>query len=254
MTSVCGAVDEQARALVKVLASARTGASALPPFNPATSATHRRAGEGRLEKLCQQRVNLATQAIFERGLREQRDLEHSHSTEDELYDKMDELNQSLRQAYGQRRREAALVRSIHDSAVVTEAMYSEASETTTELRGKIQQRDELCSACLRLSDRYRDLTQELEMINADIRDTMLRNRQIYSDIQDLEQQLEAGTQEPPSQALDNERQKLENEYVKNAILRNTLQLLIVASGVDWAADENLLETMLSLDERPSFDS
>lgn len=44
------------------------------------------------------------------------------------------------------------------------------------------------------------------------------------------------------------QQQLQQLKEKHAIIRNTFQALIVASGLDWAQDEQLQETLLSLGE------
>ena len=49
----------------------------------------------------------------------------------------------------------------------------------------------------------------------------------------------------------NFQQRHDSELARNAILRNIFQTLVVASGVDWAADAALLQTMLSLEDAPS---
>lgn len=49
-------------------------------------------------------------------------------------------------------------------------------------------------------------------------------------------------------AMQKAQQELERELVRNTILRNIFQLLIVGSGIDWSEDDALRERLLSLGE------
>lgn len=53
---------------------------------------------------------------------------------------------------------------------------------------------------------------------------------------------------PQDEAAQAAEQGLQRELVRNAILRNIFQLLIVGSGIDWSADEGLQRRLLSLGE------
>eukprot|EP00043_Microstomoeca_roanoka_P014233 m.140450 g.140450 ORF g.140450 m.140450 type:complete len:200 (+) comp15962_c1_seq1:118-717(+) len=158
-------VHTRSRSLLHACLAAHVHATALSPHPRAQMHNH---SQHTLETLSQQRINQATRTEYERLWREKAHMELEQETEESLYDQIDNLNKQLREVYYQRRREAALISSIHDSMVITEALYASENNETNVLSEQIFRRDDHCSHALKLSDRRRELEDELESINAQI--------------------------------------------------------------------------------------
>ena len=179
--------------------------------------------------------------------------EWDEAAENVLLDRLDKLQHELREASAERLRERQLVDRLRRSVVVSEAVYPESGEpaedVTREIAGLVSVRDKLVSEFLRGRRTCHTLQRELTDVTAENRRLRVANRLAMGEVQVLKAETEALSETLlQSEGARQAKRQLEMETARNTILRNVMQLLIMASGVDWAKDPELQDLLIELGE------
>lgn len=171
--------------------------------------------------------------------------------EEELFDTLEGVQQQLAQAAEERFKSSLLVTRLRRSALVTRAVFGKEGDELPDgithadlalIQERVRQRDGLDEKYGQLRKQADALRREVEHIKEDIQSLRRRNREEVEALQQASQ-----TAQAPKSPL---KDPVQSELARNAIIRNVFQLIVVASGVDWSADPELCDAMLSCEAPP----
>eukprot|EP00054_Salpingoeca_dolichothecata_P016871 m.99609 g.99609 ORF g.99609 m.99609 type:complete len:272 (+) comp22184_c0_seq1:36-851(+) len=212
-------------------------------------------------------LNSNTQLQAEAEKPSHQDTGLDEETERALERELDDLQQDFSTISEERYQQVLLVDRLRKLGTLSLAFSPSASDNSNKAHGQdvpldneqldVDLRAELKELCLsrdRLALQLLERRQIVNQLSVDLMKLQKRCASIQRTNRKLMQQLnqqreensnKASKQLPP--ALIARQHKLEGLVDRNTMLRNVFQSLIVGSGVDWAADPELQETLLSLD-------
>ncbi|ELT87539.1 hypothetical protein CAPTEDRAFT_221234 [Capitella teleta] len=121
------------------------------------------------------------------------------------------------------------------------------SQNKAEYLSLVDQQSTLSSAVLKIHQNLDSLKTELDQLQRDNLNLVQSNRQLMAELRrEKDQQEVETTQNKDSPALARAQEKYDSSLAQLQVCRHMFQGLILGSGVDWAKDKKLRETVLRL--------
>lgn len=133
----------------------------------------------------------------------------------------------------------------------------EPSSLTLELRINTQIRDNLVSESLHLHYELERIKNETNNLERNISNIKTENRSLWSEMktkynEKTNKMTVVNSLEESNHHIKELELSIKDEERQNALIRNVLQRIIVASRVDWCENTELLDIMMHLDESPGI--
>jgi len=171
----------------------------------------------------------------------------STEREEELHQSIAQIQEELFEAEEERVRHNLLLSYLQKVPVALDIVFPQDEQTPEQQRTKLLflQRD-------RKVTEFMGLHAELQQLRAKVTQLRQANIKARATNQKLYQELKARNEEArqgeQSEVLASLAKDIRKEELRNQILRQVLQSLIVESGVNWARDPQLRQLMLSLEK------
>eukprot|EP00040_Diaphanoeca_grandis_P003831 m.26050 g.26050 ORF g.26050 m.26050 type:complete len:266 (-) comp15260_c0_seq2:122-919(-) len=180
-------------------------------------------------------------------------------TERLLLQKIDDLKLELRECAFERSRETNLVERLRHTTITSAALFPDDNavatfhldpHTATSISTRVLQRDKLNEELLLLRKNLSAKTDELLAVQESNKRLILRNRAAMRHLKQMQTNQTDIVGEHMDDTVDAANEAFSQQLQFNAILRHTFQGIIVGSGVDWAGDPQLQNTLISLAKPP----
>ena len=173
---------------------------------------------------------------------------------DDLDTEVAELQDALFDSASRVSVDEVLRRRLQEAAEIARVVYPAPEEATDERQDVAQMmrwRDERVGEFMQMSARVRELEAEIARVQADSTRVRLANRQVHKDVEAVRaaQRADAAAYDDEDELRDL-REARREAYQQNTIIRNVFTGMVVESGVNWAANDQLRELVLSLGESP----